>query len=561
MHKHTSPISGVATYGNKFVLSAGYDNKVILWDAYNKRPIRRVYHDHLVNQCAFSPCGNYIATVSSDYTCRIWLLPDMTLYGIINSHTDDVESVSFHPNKNIVATCSRDKTIIVSDYKGNVIAQLKGHVEDVISVEWSSSGNLISSSDDGTIRIWDVDYQKEIECIDLDNIETDTISITPDGVIYAGNDNGEIITIINGKLKITSAHEAGIKRLVYDFPQKIMVSLSYDRKMKLWKEKDNNLESYHIAELPPIVWPRSCAFLDSDNLVFASFGDSYVQYTISTQAWHQDHVRPTYGSNAVYVSGKDIWSVGDAGIVFCNNRPFAEMGSLCNFIIEFENVLITGGQMGKIFNARTGDIIYEHHSPLNCAAVSWEDNQFCLVGTYTGEGIVLRKIAGDIVVDNIVSLHKNAIKGVFISKEFVFSVCANAAVALHSIEDFSCYAYIPKAHEKIANGCDGSKEGLFVSVSRDLTLRIWKNENYEIIKTPSSHSIKCVAFDAKNNHISIGNYTGWIGVYDLNENKWILWEKRSFYGISSIRYIQHDFIYSTYDGINEFVFNYGVKYD
>ncbi|WP_338883980.1 WD40 repeat domain-containing protein [Xenorhabdus sp. TH1] len=557
MYKHISPISGVATCGDKFVLSAGYDNKVILWDAYTKKPIRRVYHDHLANQCAFSPCGNYVATVSSDYTCRIWSLPNMILYGVINSHTDDVESISFHPNKNIVATCSRDKTIIISDYKGNIIAHLKGHLKDVISVEWNLSGNIISSSDDGTIRIWDVDAEKEIECIDLDNIETDTIAITPNGVIYAGNDNGEIITIINGKLAITPAHKAGIKRLVYDSFKKIMVSLSYDRKMKLWRTKNNNIECYHIAELPPIVWPRSCAFLDSNNLVFASFGDSYVQYTISTKVWHQDHIRPTYGLNAVHISGKDIWSIGDAGIVFYNNKPFAEMGSLCNFMVEFQDVIITGGQMGKIFNACTGDIIYEHHSPLNCAAVSWGNDQFCLVGTYTGEGIVLRKIDNDIVVCNVISLHKNAIKGVVISDKYIFSVCANAAVALHNTEDFSCYAYVPKAHEKIANGCDGNREGLFVSISRDLNLRIWKNENYEVIKTPSSHSIKCVAFDTKNNYISIGNYTGWIGVYDLNINEWVLWERRSFSGISSMKYTQDDFIYSTYDGIIEFVFNHG----
>lgn len=90
MYRHTAPVSGVATIGNQWVLTAGYDNRVILWDAKTKSPVNRVFHDHLANQCSFSPCGKFIATVSSDYTCRIWSFPKMHLKGVIQSHTDDV---------------------------------------------------------------------------------------------------------------------------------------------------------------------------------------------------------------------------------------------------------------------------------------------------------------------------------------------------------------------------------------------------------------------------------------------------------------------------------------
>lgn len=250
MYKHTAPISGVATAGNKWVLTAGYDNRVILWNAETKSPVNRVFHDHLANQCSFSPCGEFIATVSSDYSCRIWSFPEMSLKGIIQAHKDDVESIAFHPQQKIIATCSRDKTILISDYQGVTMQHLKGHGADVISVEWSENDTLISSSDDGTIRIWDCKTGKEIECIDLDNVETDTIVITPEGTIYAGNDNGEIITIQNGSIKVTPAHEAGIKRLVYDSKQKVMVSLSYDRKMKLWRPENGGIEIFIQLNCP-----------------------------------------------------------------------------------------------------------------------------------------------------------------------------------------------------------------------------------------------------------------------------------------------------------------------
>ncbi|MDC9821104.1 WD40 repeat domain-containing protein [Pectobacterium polonicum] len=553
MYKHTAPISGIATAQNKWILTAGYDNRVILWDADTKSPINRVFHDHLVNQCTFSPCGNFIATVSSDYSCRIWSFPEMGLTGIIKSHKDDVESAAFHPEENLIATCSRDKTIIISDFQGNTKHHLKGHKADVISVEWSANNNLISSSDDGTIRVWNSQTGEEVECIDLDEVETDTIVIASCGTIYAGNDNGEIITISQGKIKTTPAHEAGIKRLIYDNNREVIVSLSYDRKMKLWRRYDGGLENYHTTDLPSIVWPRSCAFLDEDNLVFASFGDSYAQYNISEKKWQLAHIKPTHGLNAVQLLNGKLWSVGDAGTVFCEENNVAEMGSLCNFLCEFKGALLTGGQMGTLFDARTGEVIYQHHSPLNCAYSSSGDNSLCVVGSYTGEGIILREVNNRIQVTDIVSLHQNAIKGVALSDSLIFSVCADSAAAFHKISDLSCHKYIPKAHDKIANGCDGTDSGTFVSISRDLKLRVWNDEKATVIETPSQNSIKCVALSKNNKYIAIGNYTGWVGIYDLTSERWSYWQRRSFSGISSIKSTADNFVFSTYEGICEYV--------
>lgn len=553
MYKHTAPISGIATLGSKWVLTAGYDNRVILWDAEKKSPINRIFHDHLANQCAFSPCGNYIATVSSDYSCRIWSFPEMALAGVINTHQDDVESVAFHPEKQWVATCSRDKSILISDFSGKKIHHLHGHDADVISVEWNANNGLISSSDDGTIRVWNAQTGEQAECIDLDNVETDTIVITPSGTIFAGNDNGEIIIIADGKISSTPAHEAGIKRLVYDNKRQIIVSLSYDRKMKLWRQHGDTLENYHTAELPALIWPRSCAFLDEDKLVFASFGDSYAEYAISERKWYLDHIRPTQGLNAVQLFNGALWSVGDAGTVFNGSHIAAEMGSLCNFLCDFNGTLLTGGQMGTLFNACTGEVIYQHHSPLNCASSIGGDNAMCVVGAYTGEGIVLRNVNGKVEVTDVISLHQNAIKGVALTGTLIFSVCADTAAAFHKTDDLSCHKYIPAAHYKIANGCDSDGAGTFVSISRDLKLRIWNDETPQVIDTPSANSIKCVALSKDNRQVAIGNYTGWVGIYDLSRAAWVYWQRRSFSGISSIKAVPDNFVFSTYEGICEYV--------
>ena len=50
---HEVPIVGIAAHGD-FVASAGYDNKLILWDNHTRQAVARGAHDHLVNNCAFS---------------------------------------------------------------------------------------------------------------------------------------------------------------------------------------------------------------------------------------------------------------------------------------------------------------------------------------------------------------------------------------------------------------------------------------------------------------------------------------------------------------------------
>ena len=68
-----------------------------------------------------------------------------------------MDDVAFHPGGNRVATCSGDKTIRIWDVAtGQEILTLKGHTSEVRSIRFLEAGRkLMSASNDGTIRIWD----------------------------------------------------------------------------------------------------------------------------------------------------------------------------------------------------------------------------------------------------------------------------------------------------------------------------------------------------------------------------------------------------------------------
>ncbi|MFB6603805.1 WD40 repeat domain-containing protein [Streptomyces noursei] len=554
MIAHRSPISGIAAYQDKYIASAGYDNQVILWDQATKRPVNRVLHDHLANQCAFSPDGTLLVTSSCDYSARLWSVPDLKLRAVFNAQADDVEMSAFHPTREWIATASRDHNLRVYDFTGTLVHCCVGHTADVISVDWSADGEqLVTSSDDGTVKRWSAATGALLEDIDLGGVETDTIVSAPDGTLYAGNDGGQIVVIHGADRTTVQGHDAGIKRLVLSAERSLLVSLSYDRKLLLWDTSARELRQIGQSDIPDDVWPRSCAFAAKDTLVFGTFGASYRTYDYLSGQWSDADVPTTPGINAVCADGGSVYTVGDAGIVLRDTAVHGQTGSLCNFLTPLSpTVMVTGGQLGKLMDAATGRVLHQHRSPLNCGVrYDVDGTTHLLVGAYTGEGLVFRLDAdGRLHHVADVPLHENAVKGVAFSGDLLFSVCADTGVAWHDARTRELVHRIDAAHDRIANGCVGLADGHFASVGRDLKLRLWAPDfTSRVIPTTHPNSIKCVAADASGRLIATGSYHGHVKIYDRDRDRWTTEERPTTAGISSL---SHDpdrglFLAGSYD--------------
>lgn len=552
MIKHKSPISGIATFKDQYVATAGYDNQVILWDAKNGQSLARGVHDHLANQCQFSHCGKYLISTSSDYTARLWHVPSMKLIAVFCDHEDDVESVDFHPTKELIATSSRDKHIRIFDFSGKLQHKFSGHKKDVISVAWLNENEILSSSDDGTVRKWDFTNKALLEIVDLHGVETDTLAITSNGIIFAGNDEGDILIINKNQLVKVKAHHSGIKKLCYSKEKNILISLSYDRNMVLWRiTAENNLEPIITTSYPNIVWARSCALLDDNKIVLATFGTKYAIYDFINNTWHTDSIEDTIGINSVISENDNIYSIGDSGVLYLNGKAACKIPSLCNFLLKIGDAVITGGQTGSVYDALTGETIYQHSSPLNCATEYLHQNKkFVVVGTYTGEGLVFSLHHNQkLKFFKKVKLHNNAIKGIAANKKFIFSICADGSAAYHSIANLRIEKYLKSAHSKIANGCAKLNDEDFISVSRDLKIRVFSANGTKEIPTPHNNSIKCITVANSSNIIASADYTGNICLFN-NNFEVILNTRLSSSGISSITADEEHstFIASSYDG-------------
>ncbi|MCX7193571.1 MAG: WD40 repeat domain-containing protein [Proteobacteria bacterium] len=554
--KHVGPISGVATHKN-FIATTGYDNQVILWDAQSGRALSRGLHDHLANQCSFSHDGTMLVSASSDYSARIWDIPSMQLRAALIGHTDDVDTAVFSPDDQYIATCALDRSIKIFDLNGRCLKTLTGHTGNVLTVAWSTDAKtLISSSVDGTLRHWDVASGRQIH-LTCEGARTDTFETMGDGCVFSGDDRGRIAIIEGCQTRYIAAHKAGIKKLLLRENQNLLVTISYDRSIAFWRisksdKKHPELTEISRSTLPALIWARAADFLDDARIVLGTFGSRYATFDWQHGHWDLSDIEPGQSLNAVATAGVDVYAAGDAGIVFKNGVKFSEMGSLCNFLLPVAGKLLTGGQLGLLFDAATGATLYEHHAPLNCGAAFYRDGkQHAAIGSYTGDVLVFAiELNGRLNLVSSRKIFENAVKGLAASDKTLFSVCANTHVVWQDIATLDVIKTVENAHERIANGCCRVGIANFASIGRDLKLLIWHDETFDAYRTPHKNSVKCIAASSDGKRIMTGSYGGTLAGFDVTDRQWTSFSRPTASGISSLAYdpLQNRFLAGAYDG-------------
>ncbi|RKH10158.1 WD40 repeat domain-containing protein [Corallococcus sp. CA047B] len=551
MINHRSPISGVACLDDRYVATAGYDSQLILWDARTQTAVARARHDHLANHCTFSPDGRFLLSGSSDHTVRLWSVPDLGLLAVMR-HSDDIERVAFSPRGDRFATASRDYAIRVFDLTGQRVHLLEGHAADAVFVEFSPDGReLWSTSDDADIRRWDVETGELLQQVSFGDVQLDTIAMGPEGVLYAGNDAGEILILKDGQVRTHQAHALGIKCLAYSGRESRLASTGYDGFLRTFRTAPDGSLTLEAETRPPReVWLRTCALDSRDRVIVGTFGSSYATFDIGSRRWDLSRVGDTPGLNAVGVHAGAIMAIGDAGVLYRDGVAVRRIDSLCNFLLSFQGQLLTGGQTGTLFDALTGQVLFEQPSPINCAVeVQRGGESLVVMGTYSGDAWLLARAEGRMVLRERLSVFRAAIKGLAVHGGTLFATCADRTVAHISLSTLEV-TRTANAHERITNGAAALPDGRFASVGRDLMLRVWRQGQPSVFPTPHGRSVRCVASCPQTMLLATAAYDGTVALFDAARGEWLKTERLTDFGISTVSRGSRpgQFLASAYDG-------------
>ncbi|NES63823.1 MAG: WD40 repeat domain-containing protein [Okeania sp. SIO2D1] len=273
---HTDSVNAVAvTPDGKFIISGSSDSTVKVWDLNTGEELLLGGHSSPVNALAVTPDGKKVISGASDNTVIVWNLEKRKKTGTFDGHSHPVVALAITPDGKTVVSASiaKKNSIKVWDLENENCQEkltLKGHGHIVRTLAITSSNRIISASDNGSIKVWDLTNGKTLFTLQHGHktlpgftfvgFESPlsfvtpgftgwaseavyTIAVTRDGkrLISAsgsGDNNTNSIKVWDletGKEKSTlEGHKNPISALAITPNDKQVISASFDNTIKIW---------------------------------------------------------------------------------------------------------------------------------------------------------------------------------------------------------------------------------------------------------------------------------------------------------------------------------------
>ena len=142
---------------NRFLVSAGRDGTVVLWDYINGTILKKMkYHSGVVTSVKFDDKGNYIASGGADKSVVIYDITEQKIISRLTESKKDISKVVFSNSGDYLITSGEDRVIRVYETKQWVKKDsLVGHKSWVRDLTFSENDSIIiSCSDDKKMIFW-----------------------------------------------------------------------------------------------------------------------------------------------------------------------------------------------------------------------------------------------------------------------------------------------------------------------------------------------------------------------------------------------------------------------
>jgi len=175
--------------------------RVVVWDVVTGERVAEVGDEFdTVLAADISPDHSLIALGGPSKLVKIFSTRDGRLLHKMKKHTDWVTALNFTPDGKFLITGDRAGGLVVWDEKGREMVTLPGHKAAVTAV--ASISNLVAtSSEDGTIKLWDLAEGKERKSWDAHKGGVLSIAFAPNGdIVSCGRDRKARLWDSNGNV-------------------------------------------------------------------------------------------------------------------------------------------------------------------------------------------------------------------------------------------------------------------------------------------------------------------------------------------------------------------------
>ena len=251
--------------------------------------------------------------------------PDGTLRQTLQGHADGVAAVAVSSDNRFLVSGSDDGTVKFWDLpSGAEQITLAGHRSGVKAVAVSRT-HAISGSDDGSVKLWKLDSGEESHSFDGHGPGVKAVAFTPDSTqALVGYDDGVVGVwdVSSRNVRKRLVHTAPVRALCVTANGTQVVSGSEDGTVKVWDLAGEG--EFRTIRIEPPAAVSDVALIGSDYVVSASW-DRTVRISNLADATEHRILRghtngvtclaiSTDGSRAVSGSGDDtlkVWSLSD----------------------------------------------------------------------------------------------------------------------------------------------------------------------------------------------------------------------------------------------------------
>lgn len=221
-------------------------------------------HDGAIYQVTFDPYGTTLASASEDYTVKLWNPRNQSgeeLIHTLRGSQGPLYRLAFEPRGNTLAAGGADGAIYLwlTD-RGTLVETLEGHNDPISSLDFSQKPTmdyrtvLASSSDDGDIRLWNV--ESSVQTLAHNNAVLD-VAFRPDGrVLASGGINTIRIWRKDGTLRsyVNFGQTDNVNTLAYSPDGKILAAGGSRGQLKLWQPDINTRQPTQALDAHPILY-------------------------------------------------------------------------------------------------------------------------------------------------------------------------------------------------------------------------------------------------------------------------------------------------------------------
>jgi WD40 repeat protein len=238
---------------------------------------RFIGHRLYVNSVSFSPKAQLLASASADNTIILWSLDGNRLHQL-EGHTSRVNSVSFSPDGKRLVSASDDTTIKLWDTDGHLLRTFPGHKFSVTSVAFSPDNRtLVSASDDSTVKLWDSHSGKQLKTLTNHQDRVKAVSFSPDRQLFASASWDGTVRLWNQQgLELKQFGKIGDSRATsvsFSPDGATLASGGWDNTIKLWSMAGNPAQvlTGHTD------WVKSVAFSPDGRTIASASNDGTVR--------------------------------------------------------------------------------------------------------------------------------------------------------------------------------------------------------------------------------------------------------------------------------------------